>query len=295
MREHGRARYIHGPGPGSDRSQGCRCDTCRTAIRDYERERTKRTAPPYVSAVAAREHVRFLSEHGVGLKRIVEVAGVSHGGLWKLMYGKDGQRSKRIRRETQDRILAVQPSDAAAGAKVDAARTWANVRELLERGWTKTAIAHAIGQVGSGLQLGRQYVTAGNARAVEALLDQPVPPRRSRWGTHEVEQPDDEATPVPVELPRPHRVDLTTEAWRGQAACRMPDVPVWMFFPGRGDTETTAAAMAVCGRCAVREACLDTHISEKFGVWGGTTERERRRLRRERGIPEDDQDESEAA
>jgi WhiB family redox-sensing transcriptional regulator len=43
-------------------------------------------------------------------------------------------------------------------------------------------------------------------------------------------------------------------------------------------------AIAVCGTCDVRIACLEHALAsrEKEGVWGGTTERERRRIIRQR-------------
>lgn len=61
-------------------------------------------------------------------------------------------------------------------------------------------------------------------------------------------------------------------------ACR--DLPAEWFHPERG--ESTTNAKAVCASCSVRVDCLtwalDNH--EKFGIWGGTSERERRRIRR---------------
>ena len=68
------------------------------------------------------------------------------------------------------------------------------------------------------------------------------------------------------------------------AACRGIDAD--LFHPDRG--VSTAEAKAVCMSCAVRAECLEFALQnvEKFGVWGGTSERERRRLRRERGISE---------
>src|SRR5690606_32073167 len=105
VREHGTyAAYVFGP-EGSDTANGCRCPACRDARRDYEARRKQRAAPPYVSATPAREHIAWLGRHGVGLKRIAEVSGVSHGALWKLVYGRtraDGTRrtSERIRPET---------------------------------------------------------------------------------------------------------------------------------------------------------------------------------------------------
>lgn len=70
--------------------------------------------------------------------------------------------------------------------------------------------------------------------------------------------------------------------WQVEAACRGMDPD--LFFPGRG--ESTAAARAVCQECPVRQECLDHAMEdghlEKWGVWGGTTERQRRQLRRAR-------------
>jgi hypothetical protein len=57
-----------------------------------------------------------------------------------------------------------------------------------------------------------------------------------------------------------------------------------LFHPNRG--EDTAAAKAVCAECLVRVECLEYALAnaEKFGIWGGTSERERRAMRRERNI-----------
>lgn len=44
-------------------------------------------------------------------------------------------------------------------------------------------------------------------------------------------------------------------------------------------------AKSLCARCACREKCLEWAIRrEEFGVWGGTTARERAAIRRERGL-----------
>ena len=68
------------------------------------------------------------------------------------------------------------------------------------------------------------------------------------------------------------------------AACRGCDPN--LFFPERG--VSTDEAKKVCKGCPVRAECLEFALVnvEKFGVFGGTSERERRRLRRERGISE---------
>ncbi len=71
--------------------------------------------------------------------------------------------------------------------------------------------------------------------------------------------------------------------WRDSAGCRSADPE--MFFPV-GDApaadEAASVAKAVCRTCVVRSPCLEYALATKQvdGIWGGTTERERRRLRR---------------
>jgi WhiB family redox-sensing transcriptional regulator len=69
-------------------------------------------------------------------------------------------------------------------------------------------------------------------------------------------------------------------AWQDYANCRGADAD--LFFPERG--ASTRKAKAICAACEVRTQCLDYAISqgEKFGIWGGLSERERRRVRRQR-------------
>jgi WhiB family redox-sensing transcriptional regulator len=77
--------------------------------------------------------------------------------------------------------------------------------------------------------------------------------------------------------------DWDNDAWRINAACR--DAPADLFFPV-GTTgpaaETIEAAKAVCGACPAREPCLSFALAtnQDAGVWGGTTEEERRTMRR---------------
>lgn len=70
--------------------------------------------------------------------------------------------------------------------------------------------------------------------------------------------------------------------WRKRAACRGIDVEI--FYPYDEDVAAEAAAKAVCGACPVRQACLEHALAhrEREGIWGGATERERRRILRQR-------------
>jgi WhiB family redox-sensing transcriptional regulator len=68
--------------------------------------------------------------------------------------------------------------------------------------------------------------------------------------------------------------------WHMLAACRgRPDVS---FFPQRG--ESTRAARDLCAACPVSTDCLEDALAHEHtvGVWGGMTERERKRLKRRR-------------
>jgi len=53
-----------------------------------------------------------------------------------------------------------------------------------------------------------------------------------------------------------------------------------VFFPDR--FAPLGPAKQVCATCPVRAACLEDGLHEKFGIFGGLSERERRRVRRQR-------------
>lgn len=69
-------------------------------------------------------------------------------------------------------------------------------------------------------------------------------------------------------------------SWQSRANCMGVDPD--LFFPERG--ASTREAKEVCKGCVVRDECLEFALanSEKFGIWGGMSERERRRVRRSR-------------
>jgi WhiB family transcriptional regulator, redox-sensing transcriptional regulator len=69
--------------------------------------------------------------------------------------------------------------------------------------------------------------------------------------------------------------------WQEEALCAQTDPEA--FFPEKGGS--TREAKRVCGRCDVRGECLEYALAhdERFGIWGGLSERERRRLKRRAG------------
>lgn len=67
--------------------------------------------------------------------------------------------------------------------------------------------------------------------------------------------------------------------WTELARCT--EVGTDLFFPEKG--ESSAPAKRICRACEVRPECLDYALdhSIRFGVWGGTSDGERRRIRRQ--------------
>ncbi len=66
------------------------------------------------------------------------------------------------------------------------------------------------------------------------------------------------------------------EDWQDSALCSQTDPDA--FYPEKGASPRTAKR--ICGLCDVKAECLDYALShnERFGIWGGLSERERRRM-----------------
>lgn len=101
------------------------------------------------------------------------------------------------------------------------------------------------------------------------------------------------ASPLPGAHTRPHLTlvpdssfdddpfdaeSATGEEWQDRALCAQTDPEA--FFPEKGGS--TREAKKICQRCPVRNECLEYALAndERFGIWGGLSERERRRLKR---------------
>jgi WhiB family redox-sensing transcriptional regulator len=67
--------------------------------------------------------------------------------------------------------------------------------------------------------------------------------------------------------------------WQERALCAQTDPEA--FFPEKGGS--TREAKRICTTCEVRAECLEYALEhdERFGIWGGLSERERRRLKRQ--------------
>jgi WhiB family redox-sensing transcriptional regulator len=73
-------------------------------------------------------------------------------------------------------------------------------------------------------------------------------------------------------------IDDDGSAWQASAVCSQTDPEA--FFPEKGGS--TREAKSVCKLCEVRQECLEYALThdERYGIWGGLSERERRKLKR---------------
>ena len=71
---------------------------------------------------------------------------------------------------------------------------------------------------------------------------------------------------------------IEDQDWHGRALCAQTDPEA--FFPEKGGS--TRDAKKICTGCEVRSECLSYALAndERFGIWGGLSERERRKLKR---------------
>jgi WhiB family redox-sensing transcriptional regulator len=79
--------------------------------------------------------------------------------------------------------------------------------------------------------------------------------------------------------------DDDPQAWQDEALCAQADPEA--FYPEKGGS--TREAKKVCRACDVRIECLEYALEhdERFGIWGGLSERERRRFKRGGPVPGD--------
>ena len=180
----------------------CRCTDCRQAARHYEKSRLVRKArglQPYVDAGKARDHIAWLNSPAVR-GEVASLAGrrgtvaewwftpaARRLGLMPTQLKQIGSgQIRRIRASTGRKIVSLTPNSHGDGLLVDAAPTKALIVMLLERGWTKAAIARAIGVSGARmLQIARSdKVRRVTADAVHQLalsgLTPPPRPQRQR-------------------------------------------------------------------------------------------------------------------
>jgi WhiB family transcriptional regulator, redox-sensing transcriptional regulator len=129
-------------------------------------------------------------------------------------------------------------------------------------GKSRAWIARRIGAEHGHLVLGQRYVRRATADAIAALAVEVLgtPAATPGFATHAV---------------------AGDQAWMEMGACRHGRVPVEAFFPGVD--HVPPHLQELCERCPVRLPCLDFALTnDEQGIWGGTSERQRRSIRRRR-------------
>lgn len=140
-------------------STGSICARCRESL----------TRNALVDAGPARKHLAALSAAGVGRRAVRAACDVADSLLHQVARGT----RRKIRQETERRILAVDVGARSDGSLVPARETRARLRFMLARGMTKTELARELGSEGHApalqIAFGRRAVTAANALKVERL------------------------------------------------------------------------------------------------------------------------------
>jgi hypothetical protein len=153
-------------------SSGCHCAPCRAANTAYETERAKARARGDYNGIVSAEpvvaHLRELSaKHGVGYKSAAEAANVSRTIVAQMLSGE----RRHCRAMTAKRLLSVDASCVADGARVKARQAWRLLDELIADGYTKTQLAEWLGSTANPpqLQYSRDHMTAASVLKVQRL------------------------------------------------------------------------------------------------------------------------------
>ncbi|NLF05129.1 MAG: WhiB family transcriptional regulator [Actinomycetales bacterium] len=105
------------------------------------------------------------------------------------------------------------------------------------------------------------------------------------WNLLDPEGPFPSQAATPASVPSSNVLPIFGEpdddsilGWQERALCAQTDPEA--FFPEKGGS--TREAKRVCTGCEVRSECLEYALAndERFGIWGGLSERERRKLKR---------------
>lgn len=137
-------------------SHSCRCAACREehrrAAHDLRRAKLygRYRPPEMVDAEPARQHVRALSDFGIGIDRVGAIAHVTEAGIRNLVYGRSGKSNdsrrtppKQVGAELARRVLAVRPEvrHLAANAVIPARGVRRRLQALIRHGWSQRKLA----------------------------------------------------------------------------------------------------------------------------------------------------------
>ena len=140
-----------------------------------------------------------------------------------------------------------------------------------------------VAQVAAEVGANPRYV-AGTLYVLRAL-DRDGPLARAQWAANRQRAAGPADLDQLASLRRQAERDSDGD-WRAKAACAAPAVDPEVFFPEPGESWKATRAKQVCAGCPVRAACLhealtgpQAHGQDEHGIFGGTSQQERRRLR----------------
>ena len=225
----------------------------RKCHRCYEAARKAGQVPGLVDATQARDHIEALVSAGWNYNQIARAARIDRSLIAFIVNGR-----VRINADTAFHICSV---DAARHAEykvpaISPESAKARARKVWETRRAKAAEAKAA-----------QAAAAAERERLEQARRRDAAERRR--GVCSKHQPAKVAYVGLPGLPPP-------EDWQDDALCNQVDPELW--FPEKGGS--TREAKKICLSCTVREPCLEYALekNERFGIWGGMSERERRRL-----------------
>lgn len=158
-----------------------RNDIERAAHARYRRRRRKLITlgqwHPFMDAQPVREHVLAIRDAGLSPRELESVLGLTRDTFRYMLWGTSGHPpAQKIRREVAEMVLSFWPTlaDFPDTARIDPTGTRRRVDALMTLGWTRKAMADALGMLHTSLNraLLGERITARIARAIAALYDQ---------------------------------------------------------------------------------------------------------------------------
>ncbi len=140
-------------------SKGCRCDSCKVAHREYERDAKRRRSrakmgidfyePRTIDATEVVEHMKFLSSKGFGAGFISARTGLDRQNLLRIRRGEQ----RTVTREVADKVLSVPALASQPNDRVSSKPLKKLIKKLNKKGVTDTDIGRQAGYKDGRLNL----------------------------------------------------------------------------------------------------------------------------------------------
>jgi hypothetical protein len=125
----------------------------------------QKNGPGLVSAEEVMKHLKLLSRYKIGLRAVAAATDIS---ILTLRSIRNGKKSV-IRRKNAEKILAVDKNVISDHALVPASKTWRQINQMIEEGYTRQFIARNLGVNSGRLSINDAQVCAITASRVERL------------------------------------------------------------------------------------------------------------------------------